>query len=153
MGSQAARETTRWTISEAAGEIGVKRHVLKAWRERFSIFESPRAKKLSAFDLAAARALKCLLIDARHTAQEVEQLIAESGVAAVIAMYGAVSHARDTAASPALALQNAVRSAAAAGYFGEVYAEYGAESAGDGDAPGPVASHAQARLARLTGGK
>ena len=67
----------------------------------------------------------------------------------MIAVYGARPAAR---ANPAHVLQAAVHSAAAAGFFGAVVAEFHDDNSDDGDSP-EVASYAQARLARLSSGE
>jgi hypothetical protein len=151
MSRQAARELgdfLEWTISEAASELGVEKRLLKSWKSQFEIFES-LGNTLSARDMAAARALKRLLIEEHYSQREAQRLIAEAGVDSVIAAYGSRGLA-PAPASPAHVLQDAVRAAAAAGFFGEVYAEWpGAEGAETEAETTPIASYAHAKLARL----
>lgn len=152
MGRQAAREPgdfLEWTISEAASELGVEKRMLKSWTSQFDIFDS-LGKTFSARDMAAARALKRLLIDEHYSHAEAKRLIADAGVDSVIAAYGSFGVA-PAPASPAHVLQDAVRAAAAAGFFGAVYAEWpgGERDAPEAEAPA-VASYAHAKLARLS---
>ncbi len=137
------------SIGEAAEELDLERGLLRAWRKAFPIFEDAPDKRFTTRDLSAARALKRLLIDEHYSFDETRRLIAEAGAGAVIAVYGAAPAAR---ANPAHVLQAAVHSAAAAGFFGAVVAEFGGDSSDDGDSP-EVASYAQARLARLSNGE
>lgn len=136
---------SKLSLAQAAREIGVERRTLKSWRSIFPIFES-RGDHVCSHDLYAFRALKALLIEQGNAPEDVLRLLQESGAQAVIGAY----RARMTrpATNPAHALQHAVRSAAAAGFFGEVYTEVDDEPAGEGDAP-RVASFAHARLVRL----
>lgn len=146
----AAEETggagSNWTLAQAAGEIGVQRRLLKTWRARFALFET-RGDRLSAQDLRALRALKALLVEHGYAAEQVQRLIGEEGAHAVIAAYGG-ARAAHPQTNPAHALQHAVRSAAAAGFFGPVY-ESVEDSAPEGAETPTPASYAQARLARL----
>jgi DNA-binding transcriptional MerR regulator len=134
------------TIGEAAEHLGIQRKQLKSWLIEFPIFDEDARKHFSDADFRAAQALKRLLIDECFSIDEVHKLFHESGVNPVIAAYGVVAAKMDDA-NPALALQSAVRSAAAAGFFGPVVAELG--EAMDAISETPVASYAQARLARL----
>lgn len=151
MSRQAAREPgdcLEWTISEAASELGVEKRLLKSWKSHFEIFASV-GKTLSARDMAAARALKRLLLDEHYSQAEAKRLITEAGMDAVIAAYGSLGVAPPPA-SPAHVLQDAVRAAAAAGFFGEVYGEWPGNERGAAGSEAPaVASYAQAKLARL----
>jgi hypothetical protein len=136
---------SKLTLAQAATEIGVERRTLKSWRSRFPIFAS-RGDRVCAQDLYAFRALKALLIEQGNAEEDVHHLVEEAGAQAIINAYGA--RTARPATNPAHALQHAVRSAAAAGFFGEVY-----ESVDDGETGGAAASspasYAQARLARL----
>jgi DNA-binding transcriptional MerR regulator len=134
------------TIGEAAEQLGIQRKQLKFWLIEFPIFDDNVRKHFSESDFRAAQALKRLLIEECFSVDEVHKLFHESGVDAVIAAYGVVAAQTDSA-NPALALQSAVRSAAAAGFFGPVVAEL--DDATGAISETPVASYAQARLARL----
>jgi DNA-binding transcriptional MerR regulator len=134
------------TIGEAAEQLGVQRKQLKFWLHEFPIFDDNARKHFSEADFRAAQALKRLLIEECFSVDEAHKLFHESGVDAVIAAYGVVAAKTDDA-NPAQALQSAVRSAAAAGFFGPVVAELGEARAPFSETP--VASYAQARLARL----
>jgi hypothetical protein len=105
-----------------------------------------RGDRVCAQDLYAFRALKALLLDHGYDEAHVLRLLEEEGAQAVIAAYSA-RHVRPQT-NPAHALQHAVRSAAAAGFFGEVYAEVDDDTPADLTGARP-ASYAQARLARL----
>jgi DNA-binding transcriptional MerR regulator len=137
------------SIGEAAEELGLERRLLRAWRKEFSLFEDAPDKRFTTRDLSAARALKRLLIDEHYSFDETRRLIAEAGPGAVIAVYGAAPAVRS---NPAHVLQAAVHSAAAAGFFGAVVAEFADDNSDDGGSP-EVASYAQARLARLSSGE
>jgi hypothetical protein len=142
----AAKFSRPRSIGEAADQLGVQRKQLKAWLVEFPIFEDDARKNFGEADMRAAQALKRLLTEECFSVDEVHKLFHESGVAHVIAAYG-VAPANGDDANPALALQSAVRSAAAAGFFGPVVAELGDTGFKISDTP--VASYAQARLARL----
>ncbi len=143
------------TIGEAAAETGLPPHVLRFWEAEFTLLRPVTGAGGRRFyrprDLAAARALQRLLHIEGYTLKGAKRLIAVAGAKAVLEAYGgapAAAHALNgDVQNPALALQNTVRSAAAAGLFGAVVEELGPappEAAG-----APVASYAQARLARL----
>ncbi|MGE3302260.1 MAG: MerR family transcriptional regulator [Hyphomonadaceae bacterium] len=156
--NQPNQHLTFLSASDAAAELGVARRVLRSWDESFAVFApaaDPGRKRLyGPIDMAAARALKRLLLVDNKSVEDVVALIAEIGAPAVIEIYGLPPERGDIAnANPAHMLQGAVRSAAAAGFFGAVVAEVPHPEAGEGDGANAVASYAQARVARLVGGR
>jgi hypothetical protein len=138
-----AGEANIWSLAEAARVLDVSRRDIKAWRQHFDLFDGD---EFDARDMRTLRALKALLHDHGYAREDVARLFETMGEAAVIAAYGGPPSPQ-AQVNPARALQDAVRSAAAAGFFGEVYAAV-EDEAGDSAAPS-VASYAQARLARL----
>ena len=146
--NKAAKSSLRpRTIREAATQIGVERRILKNWLREFPVFGPAAEKDFSESDMLVARALKRLIVEEGVSSGEARQMFEEAGTDAVVAAYGAPPERADPG-NPALALQAAVRSAAAAGFFGAVVAELNIANESDAE-ESPVASYAQARLARL----
>jgi DNA-binding transcriptional MerR regulator len=139
------------TIGEVAAETGLEPHVLRYWENSFRILRPMTGAGGRRYyrpqDVSAARALRRLLHVEGYTIKGAQKLISEAGAAAVIEAYGRAPE-RDSHESPARVLQDVVRAAAAAGLFGAVSTQVEAPSAAP-DAPAPIASHAQARLARI----